>query len=192
MGRPKSFNPDQVLDKALHVFWDKGYEAASICDLVEAMGINRFSLYDTFGDKQSLFIAAFDKYLHDSVEPRIRALESGSGGVEALASFLTKIVDGLDCSDTPCACMMVPIAVSMKEPEIRERVERHYQRLAEAFESCLQRARDKGQVRGDLDPHAAAAMLLAVAQGAVVAAAAGRPQADIRAGVQAAISSLRA
>ncbi len=62
MPRVKEFDPDQALDRAMELFWRKGYEATSVQDLVEHMGINRFSLYDTFGSKHELFMAALDRY----------------------------------------------------------------------------------------------------------------------------------
>src|SRR5258708_36662868 len=62
MARQKEFDRDEVLHKAMEVFWTRGYEAASIQDLVRHMGINRQSIYDTFGDKHSLFLEALDRY----------------------------------------------------------------------------------------------------------------------------------
>src|SRR6478672_1527424 len=63
MARHKEFDCAEVLEKAMEVFWARGYEAASIQDLVEHMGINRQSLYDTFGDKHTLYLQALDRYL---------------------------------------------------------------------------------------------------------------------------------
>src|SRR4029077_15976770 len=62
MARQKEFNRDEVLHKAMEVFWTRGYEGASIQDLVKHMGINRQSIYDTFGDKHTLFLQALDRY----------------------------------------------------------------------------------------------------------------------------------
>src|SRR3984957_2651155 len=63
MGRPRSFDIDRALDRALLVFWRKGYEGASLSDLTKAVGINRPSLYAAFGDKEALFRKALDRYL---------------------------------------------------------------------------------------------------------------------------------
>src|SRR5687768_6284787 len=61
-GRPRNFDPDEVLDRAMRVFWRKGYAATSLSDLTAATGINRASLYATFGNKESLFQRALDRY----------------------------------------------------------------------------------------------------------------------------------
>src|SRR5579859_7138490 len=66
MGRPREFNFDEALDRALEVFWRKGYEGTSIPDLTEAMGINRPSLYAAFGNKESLFNKVLDRYTEKS------------------------------------------------------------------------------------------------------------------------------
>jgi AcrR family transcriptional regulator len=63
MGRPRSFHIDRALDRALVVFWRKGYEGASLSDLTKALGVNRPSLYAAFGDKEALFRKALDRYL---------------------------------------------------------------------------------------------------------------------------------
>ena len=62
IGRPRAFDVDEALDRALEVFWRKGYEGASLPDLTEAMGINRPSLYAAFGNKEALFRKAIDRY----------------------------------------------------------------------------------------------------------------------------------
>ncbi len=82
-GRPREFDADKVLDKALHVFWERGYEGTSLSDLTEAMGINRPSLYAAFGNKEELFRRALDRYA-----------EKGPGAVhrEALAEPTAKAV----------------------------------------------------------------------------------------------------
>ena len=76
MPRPKEFNPDDALEKAMQVFWHKGYEATSMEDLLTAMDLNRGSLYDTFGDKRQLFLKAIDRYCHGFVGRKILVARS--------------------------------------------------------------------------------------------------------------------
>jgi len=75
LGRPRAFDKDQALDKALHVFWEKGYEGTSVADLTEAMGINPPSLYAAFGNKDALFRKALDLYETEKLEYTREALE---------------------------------------------------------------------------------------------------------------------
>lgn len=104
-GRPRSFDRDAALAAALEVFWEKGYEAASVSDLTQAMGINPPSLYSAFGDKERLFLAAVERYLEqrrDSCpyvdEPTAR---------EAVERLLTYMAHELTETSHPRGCMMM-------------------------------------------------------------------------------------
>jgi len=81
MARQKEFNREEVLHKAMEVFWTRGYEGASIQDLVKHMGINRQSIYDTFGDKHSLFLQSLDRY-REIQAPKVFAVLERPGSVK--------------------------------------------------------------------------------------------------------------
>ena len=87
MGRSKAFNEELVLDKAIEVFWAKGYEATSIQDLVDAMGIQRGSLYGTFGSKQELFLKSLDRYSLVVVKDLLALLTSKTSALESIEIF---------------------------------------------------------------------------------------------------------
>jgi TetR/AcrR family transcriptional repressor of nem operon len=91
MARPKEFDPDQALDRAVELFWRKGYEATSIQDLVEALGINRSSLYGTFGDKHALYLAAIDRYCEDVVAPRVAELDQAASPRAAIRQLFLSL-----------------------------------------------------------------------------------------------------
>ena len=90
MGRSKAFNEELVLDKAIEVFWAKGYEATSIQDLVDAMGIQRGSLYGTFGSKQELFLKSLDRYSLVVVKDLLALLTSKTSALESIELFFDK------------------------------------------------------------------------------------------------------
>ncbi len=84
MARPREFERDVVLDRAMQVFWSRGYEATSIQHLVDRMGIQRGSLYDTFGDKRALFFAAINRYDRVVTAKLVAVLEEPGSGKDAI------------------------------------------------------------------------------------------------------------
>ena len=87
MPRPKSFDPDHALDRAMCAFWKKGYASTSISDLTKAMGINKFSLYSTFGDKRAVFLAALDRYSAQVVGTLLDTLENPESGLAEIRGY---------------------------------------------------------------------------------------------------------
>jgi len=109
-GRPRSFDREAALDAAMEVFWRKGYEATSIADLTEAMGINPPSLYAAFGDKEQLFMAAIERYNADRGQSCPYACEpTARGAVERLLTYMAHELSG---GDHPRGCMMMMAAAT--------------------------------------------------------------------------------
>lgn len=171
MPRPKSFDPDTVLAKAMGVFWEKGYDAASITDLTAAMGINRFSLYDTFGDKHTLYLKALDFYNERFVEPMIQKINE-IDTIEGIEAFFSGLIEYQgSCSGKPC-CMMqkASVSIAMGDPEAKDRVECARGRIHAAFHDALERVRRNGELREDLDL-ADTAWLIMIVQGGLLSSA---------------------
>ena len=95
MARPREFDPDAVLERAMTVFWSNGYEATSLNDLCEATQLNRSSLYATFGDKHALFLETIDRYGDRAVARVTAALSRPVPIREAMAAFLEDMIDGI-------------------------------------------------------------------------------------------------
>lgn len=192
MARPKSFDPDEALDRAMDCFWEQGYNETSVQDLVERMGVNRFSLYSTFGDKRELFLAALDRYRQTVVEPRLCALESGTGGLGDIEAFLGSMIDHVVAMDR-CACLMIIAAVmEANDQACAQRVEAHCARMQRAYEAVLGRAQQLGELRAGVEVGQAASLLVLVTQGLGVM---GRPRGDarsLRASVALVLDGLRA
>src|SRR5919106_1334524 len=92
MARHKEFDRDEALHRAMEVFWSRGYEAASVGDLVKHMGINRQSLYDTFGDKHALYLAALDRYPEVEGRKMFELLERPGSVKRALRNLFEGVV----------------------------------------------------------------------------------------------------
>jgi AcrR family transcriptional regulator len=182
-GRPREFDADEALDRALHVFWRQGYEGASLTDLTEAMGISRPSLYAAFGNKEDLFRRALDRYA-----------ETGPGAVqrEALDQPTAKAVvermlrgaaECLTDPDNPRGCLAVQGALSCGEAAESIKNELCGRRAAgeAALRARFERAKADGDLKADADPQALARFVVTVQQGMSVQAAGGASRDDLMA-----------
>lgn len=181
MPRPKSFDPDVVLNKAMGVFWEKGYDAASISDLTAAMGINRFSLYDTFGDKHSLYIKALESYEESVLDPILENINGLSSLDEMEDHFIEMIDFQREHQDAPC-CMIQKAAVSMagKDECTMERVDHTRKRINEAFIDVFNRLVDEGQIRAGMSAEQAAWLLMFMQTGITTYASSCYPSVEVR------------
>jgi len=105
-GRPREFDIDEALEKAMNVFHEKGFEGASLPDLTTAMGISRPSLYATFGNKEELFLKALDRYWAEGLKLLHEALAEPTA-YRAVEKILTGVADGSACPNKPKGCLMV-------------------------------------------------------------------------------------
>ncbi len=192
MPRPKSFDPDTVLAKAMGVFWEKGYDAASISDLTAAMGINRFSLYDTFGDKHELYLKALDAYSQNVVGAmveRINTIQS-LDELEGLFGAMIEFQHSGECS--PC-CMMHRAAISLAsvDEEARKRVEQARERFHGAFHDALERIKRAGELKHNLDLNQAAWQLIITKSGLASYNGSPVPEAEAKGTVRSMIDQFR-
>ncbi|HOP06203.1 MAG TPA: TetR/AcrR family transcriptional regulator [candidate division Zixibacteria bacterium] len=165
--RPKEFNPDKALDAAMKLFWRKGYEATSIQDLVEAMNINRFSLYDTFGDKHQLYMAACDRYRRWMDERMLSSLTEAASGLDGLRSFFNKLEGHYSSRMGRRGCFIVNSIVE------RAQVDRQIARCSQEFicqleaalEHCLVMAVEAKEISPSETPHELAQHLAGIVQG---------------------------
>jgi len=176
MPRPKEFDPEQVLDKALHLFWRKGYEATSVQDLVDTMGINRFSLYDTFGDKHQLYLAALRRYDQQMVGEKLQAFEHSEEGLPAIRRYFDEWIDWAQTRGGCPGCLMTNSAVelALHDTAATAIVRKHLERTEEAFHKALVCARKKGEISKSINLRDTARYLTGNAMGFSVLAK-GRP-----------------
>ena len=173
MPRTKDFEPQEALDAAMYLFWRKGYEAASMRELLDAMSIGRGSFYDTFGDKHALFLAALDRFREVRTSWIEEVLEGA--GLEGIEVVFRRTVDGLVAPEVRRGCLLANSAVELAphDPEVAGRIYRYVSRMEDTFEDALTRARKTGEIPADSDPKALARFLVNTLHGLRVLARAG-------------------
>ena len=172
MARQKEFDREEALQKAMEVFWARGYGAASIHDLVQHMGINRQSLYDTFGDKHSLYLQALDRYRQVESRRLIEWLERPGSVKKNLRQLFREAVETALSDREHRGCFMGN-ATSELAGRCKETASRTCSNMTateEAFYRALLRGTKEGDIRGVRDPRAAARFLYCVLQGLVLMA----------------------
>jgi len=181
MGRPREFDVDQALDRALKIFWRKGYEGTTLPDLTRAMGINRPSLYAAFGSKEGLFCKALDRYAEGPAAYVREALKAPTARAVA-ERLLDGAVDVVTGRRNPRGCLMVQGALACGEAAESVRRELVSRRLAgeAAIRQRFERAIADGDLPADSDPADLARYVAAVSQGMAVQAAGGASRAELR------------
>src|SRR5258708_37582085 len=156
MARQKEFNRDEVLHKAMEVFWTRGYERASIQDLVEHMGINRQSIYDTFGDKHTLFLQALDRYREIQSRKVFAVLERPGSMKKNLGQLFEEAVARSLSAEGRRGCF-VGNSMSELAGRCEETAARTCNSVASAekiFQKALQRGKEQGELRRGNDNRA--------------------------------------
>jgi len=165
MGRHKGYNREEVLDRAMKLFWRKGYEGAHLQELVEITGLNRFSLYKEFGGKEGLFLEALDRYLAQ-VMTVMGLLAREPQGLSNISDYFKGVLDypffhGCFAVNTLVQHPVVP-------EEARRKVFDFINSGEKVFLSNLKAAKKKGELRGDVDPQSLARLLITFDIGLVV------------------------
>ncbi|HEX6468289.1 MAG TPA: TetR/AcrR family transcriptional regulator [Streptosporangiaceae bacterium] len=173
-GRPRAFDPDAALDRALEVFWRQGYEGTTLSDLTTAMEINRPSMYAAFGNKEELFGRVLDRYLTGPGAFAERALDAPTAR-DVAARMLYGAIRLTTGPDTPRGCLCVRGTQACGEegrPARRQVIARRAVGAAALVER-LDRARAEGDLPADCDPSDLARFLMTLTDGIAVQAAGG-------------------
>lgn len=172
MARPKEFDEAETLDQALELFRARGYAHTSFSDLVGELGIGRQSLYDTYGDKHALFLAALRRYLGRGQEHMRRALADETTPVRAAFQQLFEGMLAGQCTAGNPGCLMVNSMVELAphDGDIRALAQEHARTIEGLFASRLAAAQRRGDLGPDKDPVALARFLYHTVLGLAVAA----------------------
>ncbi|ROO89985.1 TetR family transcriptional regulator [Actinocorallia herbida] len=162
MGRPRQFDSDSAVERAMQVFWRKGYGATTPQDLVDELGIGKGSLYNAFGSKHALFEKALLRYRDSQTEALVAMLEEGGPVKERLRKVLMFLVE-LDLADPDRrGCMAVNTVAELGESDesAMRLVRRMLDRTEEAFRAVVEEGRRDGEIAADVDARAVGSLLL--------------------------------
>jgi TetR/AcrR family transcriptional regulator, copper-responsive repressor len=189
-GRPRAYEPDIALGKALDLFRTQGFAATSLDDLSEATGMNRPSLYGAFGDKRELYIKSYQRYREDARAALVDIFRQELPLRERLERIFASALDIYLSGDTgPRGCFTVVTAASeaVTDPDIRAMVLDGLSELDKAFASCFRRAKEKGELPATADSAVLAQLASATVHTIAIRSRARVPRKELEAIVKGAI-----
>lgn len=193
MARTKEFDPDAALQSALELFWRRGYEATSMADLVEHLGIGRASLYATFGNKHDLYLKALERYEESGLSVIVRELSQPGPALPAVRAVVRRYAaEAADERLRLNGCLITNTAAELAphDPAAARRVERNWDHLETLLRSALVRAQSQGELPAGRDPLALARTLLVLMQGLRVVGKASADPARVRDAAEGALALL--
>jgi len=189
-GRPRAYEPEVALARALDVFWKDGFAATSLDDLSAATGMNRPSLYGAFGDKRELYIKSYQRYRADARAAMIDIFREESpirSRLERIYAVALDIYLSGESGPRGCFTVMTAASEAVADPEIRAMVLEGLVELDKAFAACFRLAREKGELPASADPAALAQLASATVHTIAIRARARVPRKELEAIVKGAL-----
>jgi TetR/AcrR family transcriptional regulator, transcriptional repressor for nem operon len=168
MARPREFDIDEALDAAMGAFWVRGYEATSLNDLMQAMGLQKGSIYKAFGDKHALFLSALQRYVDRMYEVHREALAEGHSPRAAIQDWLDRLIEAAPAEGGSCrGCFAVNTLVELgpHDEQARRVLEAHFERVRQLLMEQIRRGQEQGEVRRDVDAGQCAQFLMTMVAG---------------------------
>lgn len=152
MARTKEFDYEQKLNIALELFWTQGYHVTSITDLETHLGINRSSIYPTYGDKKALLIKCLNKYMKSKVSEYEGILKPGqTDAVETLRALLKLAVDQSIKEDRICLAVKIAFELALTDKEVRHLLAANEKKIEHIYFEALKLGQSEGSIKVDLD-----------------------------------------
>jgi TetR/AcrR family transcriptional regulator, transcriptional repressor for nem operon len=177
--RHKEFDPDVALGRAMTIFWERGYEATSVQDLVEGMGIGRRSMYDTFGDKHALFMQSLNRYAETQSRAAAAATAKARDGRDAVRDMLS-VVLGPDTRFKGCLLVNSATEVAVHDAEAAHRIGQYLDDARETMLAVVERGQADGSIATRHSPETLTTVLFNAWQGLRVAVRAGTDRKRLR------------
>lgn len=192
MGRPLEFDKDEALEQAMGVFWARGYEAASLRNLLEAMQLSKSSFYQSFGSKNELFQRCINRYRGQVAGQMHRDLKGAPSGRAFIEDAFHSITEKVHEPDGRRGCLIMNTAshVATRDREVAALVAEGAAQFEELFRQAVERAQQEGDIPLDKTPHVLARYLVSSRSGLMAMAKAGASQRDLNEVVPLILSAL--
>jgi TetR/AcrR family transcriptional repressor of nem operon len=168
----KSLTPrnEDIVERAMHLFWRRGYKKTSVEDLIQDAGVNRFSLYETFGGKHGLYLKALDKYRDDVFLKRMDQIDHYENGLVGIKEYFESLEQFLiDCEGNfTCLMMNSQIELVPKDKKVAKKVSFYFEKMEATFSRALARAKNAGDLAENTNINDLAKLLTGSAQGMCV------------------------
>ncbi|VAX00052.1 Transcriptional regulator, AcrR family [hydrothermal vent metagenome] len=186
MARKIEFDRDEVLDKAMNLFWAKGYEATSLTELEQGLGINKFSIYNTFGNKRALYLASLARYEEQMFSQLLTTLAGDVDGLAAIERSLDFLEQTMQQYSQQNGCFMLNAGTELSnvDSDVSHYVQSMNRKLEDAFYQALSVAQQRNEISATLNLQEFARFMLTLYQGMVTVA---KVEQDVRTS----ISSIR-
>jgi TetR/AcrR family transcriptional repressor of nem operon len=166
-GRPRSFDTEAAVERAMGVFWSRGYHATALPDLLRATKLSRGSLYAAFGDKHSLFLRSLDRYVADALARMDIELDPRKKPVDGVRAYLAGYVDRTSGATGRRGCLLVSTAMELAghDADVDRRVGSFFKAMEARLVNALRRAKAAGKLADGVDPSSAARILVCFVEG---------------------------
>lgn len=166
-GRPRGFDTEAAVERAMGVFWSRGYHATALPDLLRATKLSRGSLYAAFGDKHTLFLRALDRYMAGVLARMDVELGPRSAPVDGLRICLAGYVDRTSGANGRRGCLLVATAMELagRDADVDRRIGSFFKAMEAKVADALSRAKEAGELADGVEPESAARILVCFVEG---------------------------
>jgi len=166
-GRPRSFDTEAAVERAMGVFWSRGYHATALPDLLRATKLSRGSLYAAFGDKHSLFLRTLDRYVANGLTRMDIELGPRREPIEGLRAYIASYVDRASGADGRRGCLLVATAMELAghDAEVDRRIGGFFKAMEARVAGALSRVKAAGKLANGVEPSSAARILVCFLEG---------------------------
>jgi TetR/AcrR family transcriptional regulator, transcriptional repressor for nem operon len=194
MPRHKEFDPKNCLEQVMHLFWQKGYQDTSMADLVQQSGVQRYSLYETFGGKQELFQRSLALYLNTVISQRFVLFEKKKPepSMAEIKQFFGQFIELLNHPASSYGCLIINTAVEVEshDESVESIVQQYFDRLRQGFDRALRNAKQNGEIAVSTDIYQVTEFLVGSVLGLTTYARLPVPRKDVQAFVRGVLATL--